>query len=226
MSLIAAVVITYIAAFLLGSIPSGVIIGRAFFGVDPRSGGSGSIGATNANRTLGIKGGVAVLLCDMIKGAAAVGIARAFVYAGAFSGWDADLLLAGAAFFGIAGHIYSPWLGFKGGKGISTGFGTLLVAAPEICLGISLVFIVFAVITRIVSVGSMMAALSVVVFAIVFHTGSAPFIAYGALISAMVVFAHRSNIKRLLKHEEPKFSVNKSSKDKADKHEAKEAAHD
>ena len=110
-----------IVAFLLGSIPSGVVIGRLFFGVDPRSGGSGSIGATNSNRMLGAKGGVIVLLCDMLKGVVAVALARfAAGFVGA-EGMQADLLIMGSVFVVIAGHIYSPWLGFKGGKGIATG---------------------------------------------------------------------------------------------------------
>ncbi|MGN0039136.1 MAG: glycerol-3-phosphate 1-O-acyltransferase PlsY [Coriobacteriales bacterium] len=215
MTLPIALVLSYVLAFLLGSIPSGVVIGRLFFGVDPRSGGSGSIGATNSNRMLGAKGGVAVLLADMLKGAVAVGIARLLIHLGGFAGWEADALLMGSVFFGVAGHIYSPWLGFKGGKGISTGFGTLLVASPGIALGILVVFIVFAVASRIVSVGSIAAACSVTVWAFLFHWGSVPAIAFAAAISAVVVFAHRANIKRLIAHEEPTFSLGKSPKDKA-----------
>ena len=215
MSVPLALVLSYALAFLLGSIPSGVVIGRLFFGIDPRSGGSGSIGATNSNRMLGAKGGVAVLLCDMLKGAVAVGIARLLIHLGAFAGFEADALLMGSVFFGVAGHIYSPWLGFKGGKGISTGFGTLLVASPGIALGILAVFIVFAVASRIVSVGSIAAACSVTVWACVFHWGSVPAIAFALAVSVMVVFAHRANIKRLLAHEEPRFSLGKSPKEKA-----------
>ena len=215
MSLPLALVLSYALAFLLGSIPSGVVIGRLFFGVDPRSGGSGSIGATNSNRMLGAKGGVAVLLCDMLKGAVAVGIARLLIMLGGCEAGAADVLLMGSVFFGIAGHIYSPWLGFKGGKGISTGFGSLLVASPGIALGILVVFAVFAVASRIVSVGSIAAACSVTVWACVFHWGSVPAIAFALAVSVMVVFAHRANIKRLLAHEEPRFSLGKSPKEKA-----------
>ena len=205
-------VLCYLVAFALGSIPSGVLIGRVFFGVDPRSGGSGSIGATNSNRMLGAKGGVAVLLCDMLKGAVAVGLARVTVFTSLFFGAQADALLIGSAFFVIAGHIYSPWLGFKGGKGISTGFGSLLVASPLIAAGIVVVFVIFAVTTRIVSVGSIAAAISVTVWCLLFHMGSVPFAVFGVLISVMVVFAHRANISRLVHGQEPKFTVGKSPK--------------
>ncbi len=205
-------VLCYLVAFALGSIPSGVLIGRVFFGVDPRSGGSGSIGATNSNRMLGAKGGVAVLLCDMLKGAVAVGLARVTVFTSLFVGIQADALLIGSAFFVIAGHIYSPWLGFKGGKGISTGFGSLLVASPLIAAGIVVVFVIFAVATRIVSVGSIAAAISVTVWCLLFHMGSVPFAVFGVLISVMVVFAHRANISRLVHGQEPKFTVGKSPK--------------
>ncbi len=214
-SLVAILVACYVAAFALGSIPCGVIIGRVFFGVDPRSGGSGSIGATNSNRMLGAKGGVAVLLCDILKGAAAVGLARLAVFILGAGASLADAFLIGSAFFAIAGHIYSPWLHFKGGKGISTGFGSLLVASPPIAAGIVVVFIVLAVATRIVSVGSIAAAVSVTVWCIVFHLGSAPFAVFGILISVMVVFAHRANISRLAKGCEPKFSLGKSPKQAA-----------
>ena len=209
-SLLLACVLCYLVAFALGSIPSGVLIGRMFFGVDPRSGGSGSIGATNSNRMLGAKGGVAVLLCDMVKGAVAVGIARLAVAMGAFAAAQADALLIGSAFFAIAGHIYSPWLHFKGGKGISTGFGSLLVASPPIAAGIVVVFVIGAVSTRIVSIGSIAAAVSVTLWCIVFHIGSVPFAVFGVLISVMVVFAHRANISRLAKGVEHKFSLGKS----------------
>lgn len=212
MSLPLALVLCYALSFLLGSIPSGVVIGRLFFGVDPRSGGSGSIGATNSNRMLGAKGGVAVLLCDMLKGAVAVGIARLVITLCGFEGWGADALLMGSVFFGVGGHIYSPWLGFKGGKGISTGFGTLLVASPGIAVGILVVFIIFAVASRIVSVGSIAAACSVTVWACIFHWGSVPAIAFALAVSVLVVFAHRANIKRLVRHEEPTFHLGKSPK--------------
>lgn len=211
--------VCFAAAFLLGSIPSGVVIGRLFFGVDPRSGGSGSIGATNSNRMLGAKGGAAVLVCDMLKGAAAVGLGRLAIHLLSYTAAQADLLLMGGAFFAIAGHIYSPWLGFKGGKGISTGFGSLLVASPPIAGCIALVFIVFAATTRIVSVGSIAAAVSVTVWSILFHLGSVPFAVFGVLISVMVVFAHRANIGRLSRREEPKFSLGKSPKEKSASHE-------
>ena len=205
----------WVVAFLLGSIPCGVVIGKAFFGVDPRSGGSGSIGATNSSRMLGAKGGAAVLVLDMLKGAAAVGVARAlcvFAFNLAVGSFEYDMMVFGAVFFGIAGHIFSPWLGFKGGKGISTGFGTLCTADWRIGIGLIVVFLIFAVATRIVSVGSMCAAFSVFVQALVFHGGSVPAVAFSCVIAALVIWAHRSNLGRLIRHEEPKFSLNKGPK--------------
>lgn len=206
-----------VAAFFLGSIPCGVVVGKLVYGIDPRDSGSHSIGATNVNRTMGTKAGVGVMLLDMLKGVAGVGLARlvaAFALGWASSTPQFDGIIYGAVAFGIAGHIYSPWLGFKGGKGISTGFGTLVMADWRIGAGIVVVFLLFAVVTRIVSVGSMMAAVSVTVWALTFHWGSVPCFIFCLLVTVMVVYAHRANIKRLLAGEEPKFSVNKSSKHK------------
>lgn len=209
MQAVLALVLVYVAAFLLGSIPSGVVIGRGLYGIDPRSGGSGNIGATNASRMLGAKGGAAVMVCDMLKGAVAVGIARGVTALCGFAEPVADALVMGSATVAIAGHIYSPWLGFKGGKGISTGFGSLLVASPLLALGLLVVFFVFAVATRIVSVGSVAAAASVTVFALLLHPGSVPFAVFALLTSVMVIYAHRANLVRLAHGEESKFSLGK-----------------
>lgn len=205
--------VALLAAFFLGSIPCGVLVGKVVYGIDPRDSGSHSIGATNVNRTMGTKAGVGVMLLDMLKGVVGVGVAR--IIAVFALGWAAgsvefDALVYGAVFFGIAGHIYSPWLGFKGGKGISTGFGTLITADWRIGVGIGVVFLIVAIVTRIVSVGSMMAAVSVAVWAVVFHWGSLPCFVFCLLVSVMVVYAHRANIKRLIAGEEPKFSTKKS----------------
>ena len=210
MNFIITAIAVYVVAFLLGSIPCGVIIGKTFYGVDPRSGGSHSIGATNSSRMMGLKGGIIVMVCDMLKGVIAVVIARVCIMALGLEGAQADALLMGSAFFGIMGHCYSPWLHFKGGKGISTGFGVLVVASPPIGIGILVVFAIFAVATRIVSVGSMAAAISVTVFALVFHWGSVPFFVFGLLCTIQVLFAHRANIGRLMRGEEPKFTGKKT----------------
>lgn len=213
----AAYVIVFVLAFFLGSIPCGVLVGKFVYGVDPRDSGSHSIGATNVNRTMGTKAGVGVMLLDMLKGLVGVLIAR--LVAVLFLGFEADsafydAMVFGAVLFGICGHIYSPWLGFKGGKGISTGFGTLVMADWRIGVGIGIVFLVFAILTRIVSVGSMMAAVSVTVWAVVFHWGSVPAFLCCLLVTVVVVYAHHANISRLVAGEEPKFSVTKSSKHK------------
>ena len=205
-------IVCCIVAFFLGSIPCGVIVGKLFYGIDPRDSGSHSIGATNVNRTMGTKAGVGVMLLDMLKGAIAVGIAR--VVAGVLLGFEGgsfwyDLIVYASVAFGVAGHIYSPWLGFKGGKGISTGFGTLCCADWRIGIGLVVVFLIFVIITRIVSVGSICAALSVTVQGFLFHWPSISCIIPCIVISFIVVFAHRANIGRLIHGEEPKFAVKK-----------------
>jgi len=188
--------IVFILSFLLGSVPFGYIIGK-LKGVDVRNYGSGNIGATNVSRVLGKKYGLLVLLLDALKGAAAVLIAKA-------AGLPAEYqVLAGIS--AIAGHCFSPWLGFKGGKGVATALGAFLVISPKTTLVAFLIFLAVLLTTRYVSLSSITAALSYPLLYKVFENPS-PFsfivVSVGALL---IVGKHHSNIRRLLKGEEKKF---------------------
>jgi len=191
-----ALLIVFILSFLLGSLPFGYLIGR-LKGVDVRKYGSGNIGATNVSRVLGKKYGLLVLFLDALKGAAAVLIARA---AGLPTEYQ---VLAGIS--AIAGHCFSPWLGFKGGKGVATALGAFLVISPKTTLVAFLIFLAVLLTTRYVSLSSITAALSYPLLYKVFEKPS-PFsfivVSLGALL---IVAKHHSNIKRLLKGEEKKF---------------------
>ena len=194
-----------LGAFLLGSIPTGYLVARAK-GVDIRQHGSGNIGATNVFRTLGKPLGVLVFFIDALKGFGAVWLASHFGEAGPWTG----IVAAVAA---IAGHNYTPWLGFKGGKGIATSAGVLLALMPWAVLAIALVWIVVFKVSRYVSLASICAAaaLPLAVGALWFAGcgGNGPLLAFALLISALAIWRHRSNIERLRAGTESRFEGKK-----------------
>ena len=191
-----ALLIVFILSFLLGSVPFGYLIGK-LKGVDVRKYGSGNIGATNVSRVLGKKYGLLVLFLDALKGAAAVLIARA---AGLPTEYQ---VLAGIS--AIAGHCFSPWLGFKGGKGVATALGAFLVISPKTTLVAFLIFLAVLLTTRYVSLSSITAALSYPLLYRVFEKPSSFSFIVVSLGALLIVAKHHSNVKRLLKGEEKKF---------------------
>ncbi len=190
-----------IAAFLIGSIPFGYLIGRFFYHTDIRAQGSGNIGAMNAMRSLGKRGAVAVLILDALKGFVPVVLMERF-----FSG---DLGVVLAALLAVVGHCYSPWLGFKGGKGVATSVGALFgIAWP---LGLIAIggWVVGAALTRYSSVGSMLAVL-IAIPALWFFTQSPVLTVYGVLIAGLIAYAHRENIERLRAGTENRIRLGKA----------------
>lgn len=190
------IILSAIAGYLIGAVPSGVIVGR-LRGIDPRSGGSGRTGATNAMRTLGTGLAVVVLLADLLKGVAAV-LLGAWIAGGlgAPEAWGAAL--AGLA--AVIGHVRSLFIGFTGGRGVATGAGAMLVLAPVVVLAAVPVLVVAIWRTRYVSLGSILAAASVAVAAVVLHLlgeASLPIAVAAAAIAAVVILAHADNIERL-----------------------------
>jgi len=182
--------------FTVGSIPFSFLLARFMAGVDIRSVGSGNIGATNLARALGPRIGAAGLLLDLLKGTAAVLLARAAGGPGA--GGDPGVLAGGAA---IVGHMYTPFLGFKGGKGVATGAGVFALLAPWAMLASLVVFGLATGLSRMVSVGSILAAVALPIAA---HClGAArPIETLAALVAILVVARHRSNLTRILRGEE------------------------
>jgi len=202
-----------VAAFACGSIPFGVLIARSK-GVDLRTVGSGNTGATNVGRALGRRFGILCFLLDAAKGATPV----------LLTGWIAGILGMGAAsmspaaawgWLGVAvaailGHCFSPWIGFRGGKGVATGFGAVLAMWPVLTIPALSAFLVWSVVlglTRIMALASMAGALvlpaTVLAMAIgggdraASLRGSIPFLVITGLIAAFVIFRHRANIVRL-----------------------------
>lgn len=189
-------ILAALLGYLLGAIPSGVIVGR-MRGVDPRSGGSGRTGATNAMRTLGTGLAAVVALADVLKGA--LGVLLGGWVAGAMGGsevWGAAL--GGVA--AVAGHVRSVFIGFAGGRGVATGAGAMLVLAPIAVLAAVPVMVLAVWRTGYVSLGSILGALTVAVLTVILRAigvvGVATTVA-AALIGAVVVAAHTDNIARL-----------------------------
>ena len=185
-------------SYLLGSIPFGYILVRAFRGQDVRQSGSGNIGATNVARSSPVLG-VATLLLDASKGAVAVILAHAL--------YPGQRILAGmAGMCAVAGHIFPVWLRFRGGKGVATSLGSFLMLAPKaVLLGIG-VFVAIVLMFRYVSLGSILAVAFFPIFAWWLHDyGSAPVLAFMAVAAVLVVAKHHDNIRRLFSGSEPRF---------------------
>ncbi len=206
-----------VAAYLLGGIPSAYIIGRAVGHVDIRTLGSGNVGSTNAARTVGAKAGILTLVCDIMKAVVAVLLGRVLiglVGAGSFEatapGGPYDWCAALVYLSTILGHMFTPFLHFHGGKGIASGFGGAVVLMPWVGLSLWVPFLLFAVTTRYVSLGSITGAVSLPVLANVFYHPSAAFTVIVCLVAALVIWGHRTNIKKLAHGQESKFSVKKT----------------
>lgn len=186
-------------AYLMGATPTSYWMGKALRGIDLREHGSGNLGATNAFRILGWKAAIPVIIVDIAKGFLPV---WAFTqWTGASTAWA--LGFGGAA---IVGHIFSVWVGFKGGKGIATSAGVFLAFAPWAVLGAFLVWVVLAFGTRYVSVGSMGATASLPIWVYLTpHQGGVEVVVFTTALAVFVIWAHRSNIRRLLRGEENRF---------------------
>lgn len=182
-------------SYLLGSVPFGVLIAR-YKKVDIRRHGSGNIGATNVNRALGKKAGVLTLVLDCAKGALPVALAQNFT--------GDDFQAAGAGMAAFLGHLFPVFLKFKGGKGVATGLGVFLYATPLAALCCVAVFAVAVAVSRYVSLGSMLAALSLPLFGCLLQVPVSYGYASGA-VAVLIVFKHRANIERLLAGTENKF---------------------
>jgi len=187
-------------AFLLGSIPFSQLVAR-LRGIDLRSVGSGNIGATNLARALGYGAGALGLLLDALKGAAAVALARALPGEA-----TTPAIQSLAAVLAVAGHAFTPWLGFRGGKGVATGAGAFAVLAPWATLVSVLVFAVVVSLGRMVSLASVLAAAALPVAAF-FLGAPRPAIAAAAGVAALVVARHRENLVRLIRGTENRLGM-------------------
>jgi glycerol-3-phosphate acyltransferase PlsY len=190
-------------AYLLGSIPFGLLVAKAFGRGDVRKEGSGNIGATNVSRVAGPLAGILTLLLDGAKGAAAV------LVAGRYSN-DSAMWMVIAGLAALVGHCFPVWLKFKGGKGVATAAGVYLALCPPAFLGGLILFLLLAGFSRYVSLGSVTAAVAMpllMYFLWAPHHAPPPVITFGALaVAVLIVYKHDGNLQRLVEGTEPKFS--------------------
>lgn len=196
-----------VLAYILGSVPSAVWLGKAFYGVDVREHGSNNAGATNTFRVLGVKAGTVVLLIDIFKGATAANLAWFIpeTELGDFPFIGYQIVFGLLA---VIGHIFPVFAKFKGGKGIATLLGMVLAmhwALALTCLGL---FVVVLLLTRYVSLSSMISTMSFPIFAVyLYHENEPLLVGFGIAMAFLVVFTHRRNILKLLHGEENKANI-------------------
>ena len=209
------IAIIFMTAYLLGSIPFGYLIVRARAGEDIRETGSGGTGATNVSRKAGKAAGVLTLFLDALKGATAILAARlilgVFLFDTSESSASVGWWIALAAILVIIGHMFPIWLGFRGGKGVATGIGVFLVLAPFAVMAAGVIFLAIVFLTRYVSLGSITAAATISLFVWLQHGLISPVknlwptMFAAVIVAALIIFAHRENIRRLVGGTESRF---------------------
>ncbi|TDL34931.1 glycerol-3-phosphate 1-O-acyltransferase PlsY [Jeotgalibacillus sp. S-D1] len=195
--------IIFFLSYIIGSIPSGLWIGKAFYSKDIRNFGSGNLGATNTFRVLGVKAGAIVTVMDILKGTAAVLIALSFS--------REDLMLV-AGIVAVIGHMFPIFAGFRGGKAVATSSGVLLGYAPLLFVLVVLCFLLSLYVSKYVSLSSMIAGIFAILYSVLF-TDDPALIAIVCVMSAFVIIRHRTNIIRIKNGTEPKITwMNKKRK--------------
>jgi acyl phosphate:glycerol-3-phosphate acyltransferase len=187
-------ILTILLAYLLGSIPSGLIVGKMFYKTDIREHGSGNLGGTNTFRTLGVKAGLTVTIADILKGTLAAALPFLF---------DIDLHVLLAGMFAVIGHMYPVFANFRGGKAVATSGGVLLFYAPIMFLIMLVIFFLCLYITKYVSLSSMLASIAALTYS--FIVWDKPLIAVVSILAFFVIYRHRANFKRILNKTEPKI---------------------
>lgn len=207
-------ILAVVIAYLVGSIPTAVWLGKAVYGIDVREHGSGNAGATNTFRVLGKTAGFPVLFFDILKGWGSITVLSMFSsFSGGSDAYVNFQLILGLA--AVLGHIFPIYVGFKGGKGIATLLGVILAVhlqAAGVCLAI---FLVLFLTTRYVSVGSIIAALSFpFVLMIGFKVQTQSLLIFSMFVAIAVLFTHQKNIERLIKKEENRMKLGVKTKEK------------
>ena len=180
--------IAIVCGYIIGSVPFAFLLARRE-GVDLRASGSGNVGASNVMRTTGLSMGVLAMMLDGLKGVVSVLLAERIA--------TASIVPVAAGLASMLGHVYPPWLRFRGGKGVATAAGAFAVLAPAAATAASLVFIISVVATRIISVGSVNAAVTLVIVTMLARSSGAV-IAGAVVAAAIILFRHRGNIARIV----------------------------
>jgi acyl phosphate:glycerol-3-phosphate acyltransferase len=191
-------VLLVVCAYVIGSIPTGLLLAKVFGGIDIRSQGSGNIGATNVYRTVGRKLGILTLIGDCLKGFIPVIAAKMLGFP--------DLIVAIVGLAAFLGHIFPVFLRFKGGKGVATALGVFLATSPIAVLSALVIFIVVLVVWRFVSLASIISAALMPVFTVIYNRQSL-IIGMSFIIAVIVIIKHHENIRRLRNGAEHKFKT-------------------
>src|SRR5450631_1556957 len=196
-----------ITAYLIGSIPTALIISKHFFGVDIREYGSGNMGATNTFRVLGSKFGTIVMIGDMLKGILAVALYNLLPYY-LTNELDRTNLMIGLGMAAVVGHIYPVWAQFRGGKGVATLFGMLLAIQPMVAVCCVGVFLLVLFLTRYVSLSSILAGVALPIFVLwIYNEKEVFYRVFAVAVGALVVLTHQKNISRLIKGNESRVPI-------------------
>jgi glycerol-3-phosphate acyltransferase PlsY len=200
-------VLLIVIAYLIGSIPTAVLLSRVYFGIDIREYGSGNSGATNTFRVLGPKWGSIVMLVDILKGVAATSLYVLLPYY-LTDEWDRTNFMVGLGLAAVLGHIFPIWADFRGGKGVATLFGMIIAIQPLVagcCVG---VFMLVLYLTRFVSLSSILASVAFAVFILfIFNEQEPLYRAFAIAVTLTVLLTHQKNISRLLRGNESKVPI-------------------
>lgn len=196
-----------ILAYLIGSIPTALIVSKAFFNIDIRDYGSGNMGATNTFRILGSRFGVIVMVGDMLKGMLAVALFNLLPYY-LTNELDRTNLMIGLGLAAVVGHIYPVWAQFKGGKGVATLFGMVLAIQPVVAINCVAVFLVVLYLTRYVSLSSILAGIALPICVLwIYNEKEIFYRVFAIAVAALIILTHQKNISRLLKGNEGRVPI-------------------
>ena len=198
-----------ICAYMIGSIPTALIISRKFFGIDIREYGSGNMGATNTFRVLGSRYGTIVMVCDILKGMAAVALYNLLpFYLHQGSGLERTNFMIGLGLSAVLGHVFPIWAEFKGGKGVATLFGMILAIQPVIAGSCVAVFLIVLYLTRFVSLSSILAGLMLPVSVLwIWNEHEILYRIFALFVALLIILTHQKNIGKLLRGVESRIPI-------------------
>jgi glycerol-3-phosphate acyltransferase PlsY len=198
-----------IIAYLIGSMPTALIVSRNFFGVDIRDYGSGNMGATNTFRVLGSRYGTIVMIFDILKGMAAVALYNFLpYYLRSTNMWDRTNLMVGLGLAAVLGHIFPIFANFRGGKGVAALFGMILAVQPVIAASCVGVFLIVLYLTRYVSLSSVLAGLALPVCVLwIWDDDVTIYRIFAVLVAAMIILTHQKNIGRIIRGDESRIPI-------------------
>jgi len=196
-----------ITAYLIGSIPTALIISKKYFGIDIREYGSGNMGATNTFRVLGSRFGTIVMICDILKGMAAVALYNLLPYY-LSNELDRTNLMIGLGLAATLGHIYPVWAEFKGGKGVATLFGMILAIQPNVAVSCVAVFLLVLYLTRYVSLSSILAGIALPICVLwIYNEKEVFYRVFAVAVAGLIVLTHQKNLSRIFKGNESRVPI-------------------